>query len=343
MTDASTSRIHPLEPPRTPLAELPTPIRELPNLARQMGVGRILVKRDDLTGMEVSGNKVRKLEYLLADAAAKGCDTLVTHGGYQSNHCRATAAAGARVGMKVRLILRSATPPPAVVGNLLLDHLFGAQVSLHSVEEYNGRRAELIEQAMAEQRAAGRRPYFFPVGGSVPVGSWGYVRCVHELSRQLPAGQEVDVYVAVSSSGTLAGLLLGKALLKAENLRIVGVPVSDKLELFRPDVMGIVEHSISELDLPLRVSDVELNLLDGFIGDGYAIPTPQGQAALRRLAQVEGLLLDPTYTAKAMAGFLHAIETKQVRSGAFPLFIHTGGVFGLLARPELFQSGTNNL
>ena len=330
-------RIHDREPPRLRLANLPTPIVELPHLAGELGVNRVLMKRDDLTGIELTGNKIRKLEYLLADAQSKGCDTLITHGGFQSNHCRATAAAGARAGMKVRLILRSPTATPNLVGNLLLDHLFGAEISLHTVEAYSNRRDQLVGQAMDEARAAGRRPYFFPVGGSVPVGSWGYVRCIHELLQQLPTGQPVDLYVAVSSSGTLAGLLLGKALLSADNLRIVGVPVSDKLEQFRPDVMTIVEHSIAELRLPIRPESVELNLLDGFIGEGYAIPTPQSQAMLHRVARVEGILLDPTYTAKAMAGFVHAIETRQVRPGATPLFIHTGGVFGLMARADLFH------
>src|SRR6476620_6063374 len=137
--------MHPKEPPRVSLAQLPTPLVELKNLARDVGVPRILMKRDDLTGLEVSGNKVRKLEYLVADAVAKGCDTLVTHGGFQSNHCRATAAVGARLGLHVRLILRAPDAPPENNGNLLLDRLFGADVTLHPVADCNGRRKELID------------------------------------------------------------------------------------------------------------------------------------------------------------------------------------------------------
>src|SRR6476469_2624785 len=156
--------MHPKEPPRLRLAHLPTPVVELKNLARDLGVKRILMKRDDLTGLELTGNKVRKLEYLLADAVAQGCDTLVTHGGFQSNHCRATAAVGARLGLRVRLILRSADVVPANDGNLFLDRLFGADVSLHPIAEYNQRRKELIDDAMDVERRAGRRPYFFPVG-----------------------------------------------------------------------------------------------------------------------------------------------------------------------------------
>src|SRR3954451_8296833 len=136
------------EPPRLELANLPTPLAELKNLARHLGVPRLLMKRDDLTGLETSGNKVRKLEYVIADAMRHGADTLVTHGGFQSNHCRATAALGARLGLKVRLFLRSAEPNPAREGNLFLDHLFGAHVTLHPPDEYNGRRKELIDTAM---------------------------------------------------------------------------------------------------------------------------------------------------------------------------------------------------
>ena len=165
--------MHPKEPPRLPLAHLPTPIVDLKNLSRELGGQRVLVKRDDLTGLETSGNKIRKLEYVVADAVANGADTLVTNGGYQSNHCRATAAIGARLGLQVRLILRSPEAAPVKDGNLFLDHLFGARVSYHGVEEYNDERPRLIESAMTEERAAGRRPYFFPVGASIPLGCWG--------------------------------------------------------------------------------------------------------------------------------------------------------------------------
>ena len=150
--------MHSKEPPRLELAQLPTPIVELKRLAAELGVPRFLMKRDDLTGLETTGNKVRKLEYVVADAVARGADTLVTHGGFQSNHCRATAAIGARLGLKVRLILRSPDPDPPREGNLFLDHLFGADITIHAVEEYNTRRKELIDAAMAAERAAGRTP-----------------------------------------------------------------------------------------------------------------------------------------------------------------------------------------
>src|SRR4051794_381966 len=194
------------------------------------------MKRDDLTGLEVTGNKVRKLEYLVADARACGCDTLVTNGGYQSNHCRATAAVGARLGMRVRLILRSPTATPENDGNLFLDRLFGADVSLHEAREYNDRRQALIDETMDAERRAGRTPYFFPVGGSVPLGCLGYIRCVHELAAQLGRDTKIDLYVPVSSSGTYCGVMLGLALFGCTNWRAIGVPVSDSIEHFRTDL-----------------------------------------------------------------------------------------------------------
>src|SRR4051812_24831969 len=231
------SVMHPNEPPQLELANLPTPIVELKNLSKHLGdVGRILVKRDDLTGLETSGNKVRKLEYVIADAIKNGADTLVTNGGFQSNHCRATAALGARLGLNVRLLLRSADPTPERDGNLFLDHLFGAHVSLHYPDEYNGRRKQIIDAAMDAERAAGRKPYYFPVGASIPLGCWGYIRCIAEMAEQLGREAKVDVFSAVSSAGTHAGLMLGKALLGLANWRVVGIPVSDSVEFFRKDI-----------------------------------------------------------------------------------------------------------
>src|SRR2546421_3233461 len=213
--------MHPAEPARISLALLPTPLVEMNNLARHLDIDRILLKRDALTGLETTGNKVRKLEYVVADAINQGADTLVTHGGFQSNHCRATAAIGARLGLRVRLILRSPHEKPPDDGNLFLDRLMGAHISLHSVDEYNNRKKSIIDQAMTAQREAGFRPYFFPVGASTPLGCWGYIRCMRELVDQLGAETKVDLFCAVSSSGTFAGLMIGRALFNCTNWRIV--------------------------------------------------------------------------------------------------------------------------
>jgi D-cysteine desulfhydrase len=293
------------------------------------------LKRDDLTGLETSGNKVRKLEYVIADAVKRGADTLVTHGGFQSNHCRATAALGARLGLHVRLFLRSAEPNPALDGNLFLDHLFGADISYHTPVEYNGKRQELIDAAMNAERSRGRKPYFLPVGASIPLGCWGYIRCVHELMGQLGRDAKLDVFSAVSSAGTHAGLVLGKALFGLDNWRIVGVPVSDSIEFFQTEVRQLMDNTIREYNLDVTEQQTPIELIDGFIGEGYAIPYPAAIETTRSLARREGVLLDPTYTAKGMTGMIETIRGGGVRSGARPMFVHTGGVFGLMARPDL--------
>jgi D-cysteine desulfhydrase len=329
--------MHRSEPPRLELANLPTPLVELKNLAARLEVPRLLIKRDDLTGLETTGNKVRKLEYVIADAVRSGADTLVTNGGFQSNHCRATAALGARLGLNVRLILRSADANPPREGNLFLDHLFGAQISFHAPDEYNGRRKQLIDAVMQAERDAGRKPYFFPVGASIPLGCWGYIRCIEEMANQLGRETKVDVFSAVSSAGTHAGLMLGKALLGLDNWRVVGIPVSDSLEFFRQEIRDLVDRTVEQYALGLQPSQTPIELIDGFIGEGYAIPYPEAIDTTRVLARTEGILLDPTYTAKGMTGFVETVRRGGVRNGATPLFVHTGGAFGLLARRDLFE------
>jgi D-cysteine desulfhydrase len=330
--------MHRNEPPRLPLAHLPTPVAELKNLAKRFGVPRFLMKRDDLTGLETTGNKIRKLEYVVADALRAGCDTLVTHGGYQSNHCRATAAVGARLGLRVRLILRSAEEEPDSDGNLFLDRLFGAEVTLHEPDEYNARRQELIDAAMQYERQAGRKPYFFPVGASIPLGCWGYIRAARELASYLGREKPIDIFVPVSSSGTIAGLVLGRALFRCRNWRIVGVVVSDSVEYFQEDVAALIQRTITEHQLEVNEYDTSFELLGGFIGEGYAIPYPEALNTVRLLARLEGILLDPTYTAKAMTGMLSEIRDGRLRKDALPLFVHTGGAFGLLARRDLLAA-----
>jgi D-cysteine desulfhydrase len=329
--------MHPNEPKRLELANLPTPVVELKNLARELGVPRVLVKRDDMTGVETTGNKVRKLEYVVADALAKGATSLVTHGGFQSNHCRSTAAVGARLGLGVRLFLRAPKEGQAdLEGNLFLDNLFGARVTLHSPEEYSAKRKELIDGAMEEERRAGRTPYFFPVGASIPLGVWGYVRCVEELVRQLGRETKVDVFSTVSSAGTHAGLMIGKALMGLDHWRMVGIPVSDSVAYFRKELRGLVDATVGEYGLGLAESQTPIELVDGFIGEGYAIPYEAEVQTIKRVARLEGIALDPVYTGKGMHGMIETIRAGGVRPGAVPLFVHTGGVFGLMARRDLF-------
>lgn len=328
--------IHPREPIRVSLALLPTPLLDAPRLAASAGVPRLLIKRDDLTGLELSGNKIRKLEYLIAEAQKNGCDTLVTHGGYQSNHCRATAAAGARLGMRVRIFLRAPadTMSPAKDGNLFLDELFGARISFHSPDDYKDNLAAIRNRVMDDERKNGRAPYFFPVGASVPIGVWGYIRCMHELRAQHSAGP-VDLYVATSSAGTLAGCIIGRALFGLDDWRIIGIPVSDSVDYFQREVRFLMVQTIDLYSLGLAADQTPIELLDGYIGEGYAIPYPAVVDTIKVAATQAGLILDPTYTGKAMHGMLDTLRKGGGRREATPIFVHTGGAFGLMARRDL--------
>lgn len=328
-------KLHPHEPPRVELAQLPTPVVELKQLAKARGVPRLLMKRDDLTGLELSGNKIRKLEYVVADALAQGADTLVTHGGVQSNHCRATAALGARLGLRVRLILRSADAAPEQDGNLFLDSLFGAEYSLHTPEEYSAKLDDLVAAVRKQETAAGRKPYFFPVGASVPWGCWGYIRCVAELVEQLGREKPIDLYCATSSGGTQAGLMLGRALFQCENWSIRGVPVSDSSEYFRKKLSELARETVGLFQLSLTPADTPIELVEGFMGEGYAVPYPAAIETIRLAGRCEGLVLDPSYTSKAMTGMFADMATRG--SERLPVFVHTGGAFGLFARRDLLS------
>lgn len=329
-------KTHDHEPRRIELAQLPTPVVELKNLAEQQSVPRILMKRDDLTGLELSGNKIRKLEYLVADAIAHGADTLVTHGGFQSNHCRATAAVGARLGLRVHLILRSPNESPPSEGNLLLDRLFGATYSYHDPEKYSQQLETLVSQALKAERDSGHTPYFFPVGASVPYGSWGYIRCMSELAQTLGPDSPVDVYCATSSGGTVVGLMLGRALFASDNWRVRAVPVSDSVEYFRSHLRHLERQTVEQFDLPIEAAETPIELIDGFIGEGYAIEYPESVDTIHLLGRTEAIVLDPSYTSKAMTAMLATIRNES--SERIPVFIHTGGAFGLYGRRDLIPT-----
>ncbi|MGB9625439.1 MAG: 1-aminocyclopropane-1-carboxylate deaminase/D-cysteine desulfhydrase [Phycisphaerae bacterium] len=328
--------IFPDEPARIALARIPTPLVRLERLGEDLGGVRLLMKRDDLTGLELSGNKVRKLEYLVAEARRDGADTLVTDGGFQSNHCRATAAVGARLGMHVRLILRHRTGQPELDGNLLLDRLFGAEVSFVPPDEFRARRSEIVAQVLREQLSRGRKPYYFPVGASVPLGTWGYIRCAAELRDELAADgvERAELVCAVGSGGTIVGLMLGRALLRMNGWRIWGVPVCDDAVYWQRELRRLERETVAKYRLPVAEADTPIRLLDGFVGPGYAIPYPEDVEAIRLVAQTEGLLLDPTYTGKAFAGMLDAIRSQLFDRSAAIVFIHTGGVFGLFPQRD---------
>lgn len=319
--------------PRFPLASLPTPLQEAPRLRAALGgegrVPRILIKRDDLTGLAFGGNKARKLEFLAADALATGSTVLVTTGAVQSNHARMTAAAARVAGMKAALVLTSGVDDPPVQGNLLLDRLLGAEVYFTRESE----EAEKAGEVMDRLRARGERPYLIPVGGSSPVGACGYVAGTLELVSQLFAAGEspLRLYYPSGSRGTQAGLTLG-AKMYAAPYRLHGIAVSPGEPEKTARALRLANEAAALLGAGIRIAAEDLSTDQGYIGPGYGIPTPACLEALRLLARTEGVFLDPVYTAKAMAGLIDHIRRGEIDPAGTVVFLHTGGTPALFAK-----------
>lgn len=308
-----------------PFGLLPTPLYKLENLSRELGKN-IYIKRDDMIGVALGGNKVRKLEFLLADARDKGADVVLTAGGPQSNHAMLTAACAARLGMRSILVLKKRGKLTG--GNLILDGIYGAQVRFVDTDTYDDVYAEM-ERIMEALRREGRTPYFIPVGGSVPLGSLGYVNCAREIANQAQElGVEFDSIVsATGSGGTYAGLTYG-AKLFLPGTRSVGIGVcDDPFEDIAYDLMNGLKDLL-ESGVPVEREDIHIRF---HIGPGYAVPSPEGCAAVRRLARAEGILVDPVYTGKALAGFLQLLEEGYFDGEENILFVHTGGAGALFA------------
>ena len=310
---------------RVPLATLPTPLEPLDRLSAELGGPRLWVKRDDCTGLAGGGNKVRKLEFLLADAVAAEADMVVTGGAVQSNHARLAAAACAHAGLPCELWLnrRVADRPPHYeqLGNLMLDRLLGARVHFLPGDADVD---VVVERRAAELRRDGARPYAMPAGGSNVVGSRGYVACADELLEQAgEAGVDIDaIVVAVGSGGTLAGLSVGLAAAGWRG-RLIGVAVSTAAPLVRRRVLDLAAATAAAIGRPGSVLDVEID--DRQIGPGYGVPTPDCIDAVRRLARSHALLLDPAYTGKAMAALLARVREGGLADGDDVVFLHTGG------------------
>ncbi len=316
--------------PRLELAITPTPLQETPRLAAAMGLDRLLVKRDDNTGLALGGNKARKLEYLVAAAIGAGADILLTVGAPQSNHCRCTAAAARAAGMDAHFVFNG-PPIEEVQGNLVLDRLLGATWSFSPDRPAAERMAELAD----EMRAAGRRPYVIPAGGSNGLGALGYVRCAMELTEQLAGRGERPRYVvcAGGSCGTLSGLTLGMAL-AGNDAQVVGVSISSSVPDRVARTRAIMAESCQHLDLALP--DAAPVIWGGYVGAGYGMPTDLSTRALETAARTEGLILDPVYTAKAFGGLIGEVEAGTVKRDDLVVFVHTGGTPALFADPALY-------
>ena len=322
-------------PPRIPLARLPTPLVKLDKTSAYLGV-EFYIKRDDLTGVALTGNKVRKLEFLLAEAKQQHADTVITCGGEQSNHCRATALAAIQVGMKSVLLLRTDDPthPPKETGNILLNKLAGAEIVWITPTQYQGRDQIFArEQARLEQH--GCRPYIIPEGGSNVLGAWGYVVAAHELAKdlaELPCKRTTVIH-ACGSGGTAAGLLIGAKNFDFSSCdtRIVSVNVCDNRSYFVKVIGDMCAAFASKYPTMKKVVPDDIHIVDGYVGRGYALSTESERAELQSMIRRDGIVLDPVYTGKAFYAVVQELKKNPRCFGERIVFVHTGGIFGLLA------------
>jgi len=315
--------------PRVHLAALPTPLEHAPRLSKALGV-ELYLKRDDNTGLAVGGNKARKLEYLVGDALARGCDTLLTTGGPQSNHCRMTAAAAAKVGMECHLVFTS-SEIEVRQGNLLLDELLGA--NLHFLGSDDGQLAtQRMQELASELEAEGKSPYIVPLGGSNSVGAVGYIRAIKELVDQADEAAISFDYIihASGSAGTQAGLLAGVAAFGLP-IQVLGMSVSRPKARLSGEVYDLCQKTLHRVGLNAAIAQEDVHVFDEYIGQGYGRPTDLSREALQLFARLEGVIIDPVYTAKAAAGLLDLTRKGTIAKGSKVVFWHTGGSPALFA------------
>ena len=312
--------------PRIPLGLTPTPLHRLDNLSRELGKN-IWIKRDDMTGVGLGGNKVRKLEFLLADARRQGADVVFTTGGAQSNHAMLTAACCNKLGMKAVLLLKQRGVTERK-GNLLLDHLLGCDAQFMDTDSYDEIYAEMRRQG-AELEKQGHVPYYIPVGGSTALGALGYVAGMEEAYAQAKAlGVHFDHAVCVcGSGGTTAGVALGTKLY-SPGTKALGIAVDD--DPFDEIVPQLMREALALLESEETVEPDDI-AIQFHVGAGYGVAGPEDTAAVKTMAQAEGIFLDPVYTGKAFAHFLHLLEEGYFDGEENILYLHSGGAGGLFA------------
>jgi D-cysteine desulfhydrase len=324
--------------PRRRYTPYATPLEKLDRLSRYLGGPDIYIKRDDLTGLAAGGNKTRKLEFLVADALSKGADTLITVGAVQSNHCRLTLAAAVKEGLRCRLVLEervAGSYDPDASGNNFLFDLLGVE-SLTVVKA--GVDLAATMQGMADELTrAGRKAYVIPGGGSNALGALGYVSCAEEiLTQTFEKGLRIDHMICASgSAGTHAGLLVG-LLGNNAHIPLTGINVRRSRAEQEPMVHSLAEQTAALLKLP-AVTRESVRALDEWVGPGYSLPSEAMVEAVRLLARLEGVLLDPVYTGKAMAGLIGLVRRGELRKGENVLFVHTGGAPALYAYQGVLQ------
>ena len=325
--------------PRIRLGHLPTPIEAMPSLSKHLGGPNLYIKRDDCTGLASGGNKTRKLEFLMAEALAEGADTVLTQGAVQSNHARQTAAAAAKLGLDCTLLLEQRVTgfgeDYEESGNVLLDRLFGAEIAGRLPAGTD--MAAALDALAAELRGKGRKPYVIPGGGSNPVGALGYVNCALELLQQsFDAGLRLDhIIIATGSAGTQAGLVVG--LVGANSgIPLTGISVRAPQARQEENVHRLAQATAELVGLSAPIPRAAVVADDNYVGAGYGLPTAEMIEAVTLTARHEGILLDPVYTGKGMAGLIGLVRAGRFGRNENVLFIHTGGSVGLFGYRRSF-------
>ncbi len=326
-------------PSRLSLARLPTPVTRLERYPLQNSNTRIWVKRDELTGTEVSGNKIRKLEFSLAEARDQGCNTIITCGGVQSNHCRATAVLGARLGFKVHLILRG-EHPQVPEGNLLIDYLAGATIDYLPKRDWQS-HVEFAHKLRDSYAAAGDKALFIPTGASDEIGLWGYIAACEELAEDFQRYDFQPDYIvcATGSGGTQGGLVVGSQLFDLPS-QVAAFNVSDDANYFDQKIREDVTLWKQRYKIDFDDSNLSINTIEGYLGPGYGVAEQPVFETIARLGRSEGLFLDPVYTAKAFHGMVSELEKGdegRLAGAKDVLFVHTGGLFGVFPQQQNFH------
>lgn len=313
-------------PKKIILANIPTPLQTI-----KFNGKNFLIKRDDLTGLELSGNKVRKLEYLIYQAKKEKADVIYTDGGEQSNHARATVIAAAKAGIKSKLFLWGKDSPKSD-GNLFMNKFYGAEISFLNKKQFSG-----VNNIMFEEKAKllkqGKKAYVIPEGGSTTLGIWGYVSFIGELKDQIDLKSINGIAVAAGSGGTAAGMLAGAALLKAD-LKIFAVNVLYSKDEIKKKILQLAEGCILDFKLPCKLDESRLEIIDGYSSEGYKHITEDKLCLIKDFAQSTGILLDPAYTGKAFKAYHDNFLLKN--KGMKVIFLHTGGLFGVFGKRDKY-------
>ncbi len=320
------------------VALLPTPVQYLDALSRELDV-EFYIKRDDLTGMELSGNKIRKLDFLFAQAIDQKATAIITCGGIQSNHARATAVLCRKLGLKPCLVLREGDGKNSPQGNLLLDHLLDARIIWITAEQYRDQRGEIMDDWALKLSQEGEAPFIIPEGGSNALGYMGYYQAALEIDRQ---SKEMNLsfdylVTAIGSGGTFGGLWFANKL-HHFSWELLGVNVCDTAEYFKSRIIGVLSELDVAYDLGLPLEPNELAIIDGFVGPGYAVSTVEDRFLIHKMARLHGIFLDPVYTGKAFHALVSSIESGRIPKKSKILFVHTGGLFGLFPQNHTFQT-----